>query len=223
MGTLPFSRESFMSVFAAYNDAVWPVQWVAGALGLAMLLALRHPSRGADRLIAGGLAAMWIWTGVAYHAMHFAAINPAAPGFAGLFVVQGLLFAYAGVNGTLRFGRPGEVSATLSIAWLGYAVALYPLLGLMLGHRYPVLPVFGIAPCPVVLFTFGLLLWTRATVPAWLLALPLAWALVGGSAAFLLVMPQDWELFASAALVPLILVRDHARQHNHAPLSGTMT
>jgi hypothetical protein len=223
MAPLPFTREQFLSVFAAYNEAVWPAPLAAAALGLAMLLALRRPSRAADRLVAGGLAAMWLWTGVAYHFMHFAEINRAAVSFGGLFVLQAGLFAHAAVHGTLRFRRPGVGSTVLSVAWLAYVVALYPLLGLLAGHRYPQLPVFGIAPCPVVLFTFGLLLWTRAPVPGWLLAVPLGWSLVGGSAAFLLGMPQDWPLLASAALVPFILLRDRARRHNALPASGAMS
>ncbi|CAG1019127.1 hypothetical protein BURC_03983 [Burkholderiaceae bacterium] len=45
-----------------------------------------------------------LWTGIAYQGMQFAAINPAAFGFAALFVMQGVLFSVAAVRGTLRFG-----------------------------------------------------------------------------------------------------------------------
>ena len=33
---LPFTREQFFAVFAAYNEAVWPVQYLAYLLALAM-------------------------------------------------------------------------------------------------------------------------------------------------------------------------------------------
>ena len=46
---------------------------------------------------------MWLWTGLAYHALHFSAINPAAFGFAALFVVQSLMLTWAGATGHLEF------------------------------------------------------------------------------------------------------------------------
>jgi hypothetical protein len=81
---------------------------------------------------------------------------------------------------------------------------VYPLLGLYAGHGYPRVPMFGITPCPLVLFTFGTLL-LASRVPGWLLFVPAAWSLVGGSAAFLLGVPQDWPLlFSGLAAVPLL-------------------
>jgi len=68
MPTLPFTRAQFLAVFAQYNDAVWPAQVFAIATGLAMLALVLMPSRHGDRVIGAGLAAMWAWTGVAYHA-----------------------------------------------------------------------------------------------------------------------------------------------------------
>ena len=97
---LPFTREEFIGLFAQYNLAVWPVQILAYVLGIAMVASLWRPSRTADRLIAGGLAAMWLWTGIAYQWMHFAAINPAALGFGAMFVLQGVLFSVAAACGT---------------------------------------------------------------------------------------------------------------------------
>ena len=46
----------------------------------------------------GSLAAMWIWTGVSYHGLFFAPINPLALAFGALFVVQGILFVNKGVR-----------------------------------------------------------------------------------------------------------------------------
>jgi hypothetical protein len=205
---LPFTREAFIAVFAQYNLAVWPVQILAYMLGIAMVASLWRPSRTADRLIAGGLAAMWLWTGIAYQWMHFAAINPAALGFGALFVLQGVLFSVAAARGALRFGRPDRASAWAGMALVLYAGVLYPLVGWLAGHEYPAIPMFGIAPCPVVIFTFGLLLLATSAISWWLLVVPLAWSLIGGSAAFLLGIPQDWLLLFSGLAVPIIVLRD---------------
>jgi len=79
---LPFTREQFLEVFASYNTAVWPAQLVAyGIGGLLVALLLSHSAR-AGRLVAAGLAVMWLWTGVAYHGVYFSKINAMAPAFA---------------------------------------------------------------------------------------------------------------------------------------------
>jgi hypothetical protein len=223
---LPFTRVEFIALFAQYNADVWPAQVVAYVLGLALLAALWRPSRAGDRFIAVGLAAMWLWTGIAYHWLQFSAINPAAFGFAALFVLQGVLFLVAAARGTLRFGPPRRPAAWVGAALAGYALVLYPLIGRLVGHEYPAVPVFGIAPCPVVIFTFGLLLMASPHVSRWLLAVPFAWSLVGGSAAFLLGVPQDWLLLVSGLVaVPMIVLgeRQAARRGEGALASPRAT
>lgn len=61
-----------------------------------------------------------------------------------------------------------------------YAVVLYPLIGIATGHGYPHLPMFGVTPCPVTIFTFGMLRMSDP-VPRRLLEIPLVWSLIGES------------------------------------------
>jgi hypothetical protein len=205
---LPFSHDQFVDLFVAYNDAIWPAQVAAYALAIVMLLGL---VKGATKLVSAGLALMWIWTGVGYHWLHFTSINKAAWVFGALFVVQGALLLAFGVasRSGLRFGRGDGPLGMLGWFLIGYASLLYPLLGTWTGDGYPALPMFGVTPCPVTIFTFGLLLLAQAPVPRGLLVVPFAWSLVGGSAAFLLGVPQDWLLlFSGLAVVPIVM-RDH--------------
>jgi hypothetical protein len=198
---LPFTPDQFLAVFAAYNLAVWPVQLVAYLLSLGMVLALLRPTRWTHRIVGAGLGLMWVWTGVAYHALFFAPINKAAHAFAALFVVQGLLFAHAALlRSELRFTRGHGLHAWLGWLLIAYSALIYPLIGVA-GHGYPAMPMFGVTPCPVTLFSLGVLLLAQRPVPRRLLVIPLVWALVGGSAAFLLAVPQDWLLIASGLLV----------------------
>lgn len=214
---LPFTREQFLGVFADYNTAVWPAQVVAYVLGLAVVAALLQPSPLGHRLVAGALAAMWVWTGVSYHGLYFARINPVARTFGALFVVQAILFVVAGVTGRrLSFGHPTGFASTLGWVLVLYASVIYPLLGEWSGHTYPAQPTFGITPCPVTLFTFGVLLLTSAPVPRWLLVIPLAWSLVGGSAAFMLGVSQDWPLLFSGLTIVLLVLRDRRLVGSHA-------
>jgi len=211
---LPFTREQFLAVFVAYNEAVWPVQVLAYLLGLLMAVLIIRLSAQGSRVVWAGLAAMWLWTGVAYHGMSFSAISNGAWGFAALFVVQGLLLIEAGVlRARLAFGRAKGWSGWMGWALVVYASIGYPLLGQMLGHGYPAMPMFGITPCPVTLFTFGLFLLTTEPIPRRLLVIPVVWSVIGGSAAFLLAIPQDWPLFFSGVSVLALLRRhvDHRR------------
>jgi len=209
---LPFTRDLFVAVFAAYNEAMWPARVVAPLIGAGIAAqALRQARRG-DRWSAAGLALMWLWTGVAYHGIYFSRINPLATAFGVLFVAQGLLLLRAAVQqDRLVFGSPGGPTAWLGWALVTYALVGYPLVGLMAGQSAAELPSFGITPCPVVLFTLGMLLLTTAPVPRALLAIPWLWSLIGGSAAIVLAMPQDWPLGLGFVTIPWILVRDRRR------------
>ena len=136
-------------------------------------------------------------------------INPAALGFGVLFVAQAALLARSAwrTPPSLRFDGARGAAAWIGNALLAYAAVLYPLAGLAAGHAASELPAFGVTPCPLTLFTFGVLLHAPA-VPGRLLAIPFAWSIVGGSAALLLDVPQDWPLLASGPLVlGLLLTR----------------
>ena len=198
---LPFTPDQLLEVFAAYNRAVWPAQFVAYLLGVGMVHAMLRPSGSSNRIVGVGLSLMWVWTGVAYHAMFFARINPAparSPHCSSCRVCSSHTRRCSGRD--LRFARGHGPRAWLGWALIVYSALIYPLIGVA-GHGYPAMPMFGITPCPVTLFTFGALLVAQRPVPRRLLIIPLLWALVGGSAAFLLAVPQDWPLLLSGALV----------------------
>ncbi|TGQ38487.1 MULTISPECIES: DUF6064 family protein [unclassified Mesorhizobium] len=86
----------------------------------------------------------------------------------------------------------------MGAAFLFYTAVLYPLIGMATGHTYPEMPMFGVTPCPVTIFTFGMLLLTTQRLPRWLLVIPFVfvWSLIGGSAAIALGVTQDWLLLA---------------------------
>jgi hypothetical protein len=123
---LPFTHEQFLGVFVTYNDAIWPLQIVACLFGIIVVVLLFRPSRSSDRIIAGALAAMWVWTGVVYHGLFFAPINAAAYLYGALFLLQGGFLAYAGVQrDRLRFGFQPGLAAGVGAVFLFYAVVLY--------------------------------------------------------------------------------------------------
>jgi hypothetical protein len=194
-------------VFAAYNTAVWPAPVVAYALGIVAVVVVLRGGHVADRLVAAVLALLWLWTGIAYHWLAFAAVNRAAWVFGALFVAEAVLLVWFGiVRGPLQFRCRPDLNGIVGLLLVVYAAILYPLAGHASGHDYPAMPMFGITPCPVTIFTLGLLLLARAA--RWpVIIIPVLWSLIGGTAAFLLNVPQDWLLLFSGPLAVILLWR----------------
>ncbi|MDP1701485.1 MAG: DUF6064 family protein [Aestuariivirga sp.] len=204
---LPFTREQFFTVFLEYNNAVWPASILAHGLALIALIAVLWPKPFWSRVTASFLAIMWAWTGLAYHGIFFSSINSAAFLFGALFVAQALLFFHFGVfNDRLQFSETQGPRAIMGWTFISYALIAYPLMGIAGGHAYETLPQFGITPCPVTLFTFGILLFAKSPLPWVLLVIPVIWSLIGGTAAIFLAVPQDWLLLASGVITAVLLV-----------------
>jgi hypothetical protein len=196
---LPFTREQFFDLFGVFNGAVWPVLvalWVASIAASLLLLRRRPPNRWIGAL----LAAHWLWSAVAYHAVFFTRINPAAWLFAMLFLVQGVLFCWVGVvRGQLAF--TAQRTGWTVLAWLLVSYALlYPGINAMQHHTWSSVPTFGV-PCPTTIFTAGLLMLAERS-PWRLSVIPVIWSVIGGSAANLLGVGADYALpVAGLALV----------------------
>jgi hypothetical protein len=204
----PFTADQFFGVFAAYNTAVWPLQWMLLALAAAaIVLAFVRVSIG-GHLVAGILAALWLWMGLVYHLTFFTVINPAAAIFGVAFALEAALLVWARLGPQkLRFRPRRDAYGTAGAVLLAYALIVYPWLSSVLGHHYPAVPTFG-APCPTTIFTFGLLLWAAGRVPWWLLVIPAVWALIGLSAAVSLGVSQDLGLVSAGAIaIPMLVVR----------------
>jgi len=196
---LPFSETEFLDVFAAYNTALWPAVvafWIV-TLGFSIALMRGHVQSLA---LNAFVALHWAWEGVAYHAVFFSRINPAAWLFAGLFMIQAVAFVWFGiVRGRITFDWGRTPRDWLGLLFILYSLA-YPLLAAISGHMYPRAPAFAV-PCPSALFTTGILLVALPPVPRSVFVVPIVWSIIGGSAAFLLDMTADLMLFAAAAVL----------------------
>ena len=67
-------------------------------------------------------------------------------------------------------------------------------------RSFPHSPVYGVAPCPTTIFTFGLFLWSEKKLPISLLLETMMWAVVGGSAAVFLGVREDLGLIVSGLI-----------------------
>ena len=202
---LPFTREQFFDLFAAYNGALWPsaiALWTASAAICALRLSACRPG---DRWISALLAGHWAWTALAYHAAFFSRINPVAWLFAVLFLCEAVLFFRVGImQRRLSFAPWGNAWAPLAWGLIAYSLA-YPAIN-VIDHRSLLrIPTFGV-PCPTTIFTAGVLM--LATPRFWSLStVPVIWSVIGGSAAFLLGVHADVALPIAGIVLAIFSVR----------------
>jgi len=207
---LPFTAEQFYEVFRTYNEAVWPAQWMLlGLAAMAIYLVLR-PRPWSHRAVSAILAGLWVWLAIAYHFVFFAAINPLAYAFGAASLGGALVFLWQGVvRGELRFAAGNSGFHYAGWVLIAFALLVYPVWSWLEGHRYPAMPTFGL-PCPITIFTIGMLaLQTTPHVRA-PLSVPVLWCFIGGQAAFLLNVRPDLGLVAAGLLGSVMLIRPNA-------------
>lgn len=190
------------------------------AAAVLVLLALRRPSPTVNMALGGLLTFCWILMGAGYHLGFFRAVSGVALPAGVLFILTGLGFAALTARQRLAFAGRRDAWALLGVALILDAMLAYPLIGMAAGHGYPRAPVFGVAPCPTAIFTFGVLLLSARPVPGALLVVPAAWSLFATSAAVLLGVTEDLALpVAGVAGTAGVLLRNRALRRAASPAS----
>ena len=209
---LPFTREAFLDQLATYNTALWPVVLVIWGVSLAAALWLLSPSRVRGRWIGGLLAFHWAWSAIAYLAIYFTRINPAAWLFAAMFLFQASLLIWVAVfRNRLRFEATPGFWTTAGRALIAYAL-LYPAINVMQHADVLRIPTFGL-PCPTTLLTAGVLL-VAASPPRILFVVPIIWSAIGGSAAWLMDVHADYALPVAGAMLAASALSSNAPPNN---------
>ena len=177
---LLFAPRTYYRLVELYNADIWPLQLVALLAGAAILVMILKRSAPSGRLIAGLLAAGWLWVAWGFHWQRYATINWAAVYFAVGFALEALLLIWIGVvRDSLRFDSAPRARARTGAAIFVFVLMIQPLLQLFAGRGWRQLEVFGVAPDPTAVATIGLLL--AANRIHWIaLPLPLLWSVIGG-------------------------------------------
>ena len=216
MMNLPFPTAEFFEVFAAYNQAVFPVQFILIGLSLVGLYLLIRRKKEAGKYVNGFLALLWLWMAIVYHLVFFSSINPAAILFGVLFIVQGGIFLlYGFYRNRISYCIENNVYGVAGMSMIVYSILLYPLLGWWNGHIYPASPTFGL-PCPTTIFTFGILLFSISRLPWFILIIPVIWSIVGFSAALNFGMMEDGGLLIAGILTCVLLwTKNRIKEKHH--------
>ncbi len=203
----PFTPEQFFDVFRRYNETVWPAQFLLLAIGIAAAVAAyranAHRSWRWAQAALALLAVLWLWAGVAYHKAFFTQLTQAGEIFGSLFIAEAGLLVLCLWQSDAPFSRASHASTVVGSILLVYALAVYPALTFLLGHRYPAMPTFG-TPCPVTIFTFGIFCLLPASIPRFAMAIPILWAFIGSTAAIALDVPADAGLLIAALAAVVI-------------------
>ena len=196
---LLFSPRTYYRLFELYNAAVWPLQIVTLALGLAILVLIWRGPAWRGRAVAAILAACWLFVAWAYLLERYDTINCAARYFAIGFALQAALLAWTGVDrDRLRFGRR-DIAARIGLTIILYALAIHPLIAPLTGRPWTQAEIFGLAPDPTAIATLGVLL--AADRPRWhLLVIPLLWCAISGLTLWTMEQPEAPVLPLLAAI-----------------------
>ncbi len=207
------------SVFVCYNEAIYPLQLMLILIAGALALVAIRPGEWSTRIVWVGLALLWAWCGGVFFIKFYGPQGPAPMIFGAAFLLQAVVFALAAFRndgGAMRL-RSDARGITAGVL-MGYAVLIYPLLADALGQHYPAQPTFG-APCPLTIFTFGLLVMFTGRVPAYLLVVPLFWAAMGLVPIFRWGVYEDIML-PVAGVLGVILILKHNRTVARAATAG---
>ncbi len=199
---VPFSRETWLALLAAYNRQHPPALPAGVGVALVVLWLTRVGGPRRLRLALALLGGCWLWIAWAFLYEALGTLLWAAPWLAWGFAAQGLLLVLAAA--LLPLSAPVAVASWRMSGWwlLVAAVVLWPTLAWAAGRDWLAVGWFGSAPDATAVGTLGVL----AHVPgrsAWLLlALPVLWCAL---AAVLLQVLQSplWCLPPLAAAVAL--------------------
>jgi phosphohistidine phosphatase SixA len=178
---LLFSPRTYYRLLELYNLAIWPAHIAALALGGAILWLMHSRVRWAGRAIPAILGVGWSWVAWGYLLERYATINWAASYLAIGFLVQGLLLVIIGIAQGLSFAPKLDGRAKAGLVAFAFALAIYPLIGPLLGRSWTQTEVFGIAPDPTAIATLGIVLAARGRVRWELLIIPLIWCVISGA------------------------------------------
>lgn len=202
---LLFSPRTYYRMFELYHAQIWPVHVVVLASVLVIAALLRREEEWRGRVIAGLLAAWWLWVAIAFHLERYATINWAARYFAALFAIQGLLLVWHGVvRRRFHFGLSRQPAAYLAVGLLLVAFVFEPIAGLIAGRTWRQLEIFGVTPDPTAIATMAFLALSTPRAHRALLVIPVAWCAIGGATLWALGSPEAWVVLL-AGLSGLVL------------------
>ncbi|MBB3190691.1 DUF6064 family protein [Halomonas cerina] len=180
---LMFSERVYTRLFMLHNQALWPAQLLALALGGLVLFALLHPRPGSSRLVAALLAMAWVFVAWSFLWQRYVPINWGIRYLVPLFVLQALLLIIVGATRRDGLGLPTRwsVSRGLGLVLFTYALVGHPFVAPLVGRGLTGAEIIGLTPDPLAFATLGVAVMASPAGRTWTLAaIPALWCLISG-------------------------------------------
>ena len=209
---LLFSPSTYYRMLERYNLAIWPAQLAGIAIGLAIVALLIAKRGHHERIIAGMLAACWLWIALAFHYQRYAQINWAATWFALAFACEALLLVVVGVLAgrlVLRTARGGTFWVAASI--VAMSILGYPVLAPLTGRPWTSAEIFGVAADPTAIASVAVLALVRGRIRWLLLVVPVLWCAIAAATLWAMNAPEGLVVLATGllALRPAVAGTSH--------------
>jgi len=203
----PFTTEQFFSVFEKYNHAIFPSQIILFLLVIFALIIIGSTIKQKDKVVAGILGVIWIWTGIVYHWAFFSHINILALGYGVVFILQGLFLIWEGIIlYNLKFVFRMTVQAFLGYFFILCGLIIYPVVGYMIEPNLSRTISVGL-PSPTIILTFGFLLLCDKKFSKYLLIIPSLWAVIGIIGVIKLGVYQESMMLIAAVIADVVILR----------------
>lgn len=198
---LLFSPRTYYRLLELYNLSIWPGQLAGMAVGLAIIALLIGKRNYRERIIAGLLAACWLWIALAFHYQRYVQINWAATWFAVAFACEALLLVVVGVLGDRLVLLPARgATVWIAISIVAISILGYPMLAPLTGRAWTTAEIFGVAADPTAIASVAVLARVRGRIRWLLLAVPMLWCAVAAATLWALNAPERWVVLAAALL-----------------------
>jgi hypothetical protein len=161
------NAEHFFQRMAEYNNAIWPAQIISYVLAIIIIINSVKQWKVSNEINTTILAMLF-----------FSKFQTQYYVWGILWILQGIFFIIIGFKNKFDYKIQKNWYSYAGILFILYALVVYPLIGSFVGHGFPRGPIFGVAPCPVCVFTFGVLLFVDKKVPISVLLFPLLWAIL---------------------------------------------
>jgi hypothetical protein len=200
---LLFSPSTYYRLLELYNLAIWPAQLAGMAIGLAIVALLIGKHGHRERIIAGLLAACWLWIALAFHYQRYARINWAATWFAVAFACEALLLVVVGaLAGRLVLRRASGGTLWIATSIVAVSILGYPILAPLTGRPWTTAEIFGVAADPTAIASVAVLALVRGRIRWLLLVVPVLWCAVAAATLWAMDAPEGLVVLA-AGLVAL--------------------
>ena len=198
---LLFSPSTYYRMLERYNLAIWPAQLAGMAIGLAIVALLIGKRGHYERIIAGLLAACWLWIALAFHYQRYAQINWAATWFALAFACEALLLGVVGlITGRLVLRRARGSALWIATSIVGISILGYPMLAPLTGRPWTTAEIFGVAADPTAIASVAVLALVRGSIRWLLLVVPLLWCAVAAATLWAMNAPEGLVVLAAGLL-----------------------